>query len=62
MKEVIRKLGLVANWLVLGGVGFFFTAAGLFLGGNQQEFNLGFGIALLVIAYVVHRIVNWVFD
>ncbi|MBI05333.1 MAG: hypothetical protein CMI96_05895 [Pelagibacteraceae bacterium] len=61
MKEVIRKLGLVANWFVLGGVGILFTAAGLFFDGTQDQFNLGFGIALLVIALVLHKIINWIF-
>ena len=61
MKEVIRKIGLVANWFVIGGVGILFTAAGLFFDGTQDELNLGLGVALLVIAFVLHKIINWIF-
>jgi len=62
MKEVIRKIGLVANWFVLGGVGIFLTATGLFLDSTQDELNLGIGVALLVIAFVLHKIINWIFN
>ena len=61
MKEVLRKIGLVGNWLVLGGGGIFITAAGLLGGGSQDQFNLIFGIVLLVIALIAHKIINWVF-
>ena len=61
MKEVLRKIGLVGNWLILGGTGIILTAAGLFGGGNQDQFNLVFGIFLLVIALILHKIINWIF-
>jgi hypothetical protein len=62
MKEVLRKLGLVANWSVLGGLGILFTGAGLFVDGTQDELNLGLGVALLVMAFIVHKILNWIFN
>jgi len=62
MKEVIRKIGLVANWFVLGGAGILLTVAGLFLDSTQDKLNLGLGVALLVIAFVLHKIINWIFE
>ena len=62
MKEVLRKIGLVANWFVLGGLGILFTGAGLFFEGTQDGFNLGLGVALLVMALIVHKTLNWIFD
>ena len=62
MKEVLRKLGLVANWSVLGGLGILLTSAGLFVDGTQDELNLGLGVALLVMAFIVHKILNWIFN
>jgi hypothetical protein len=62
MKEVLRKIGLVGNWVILGGAGILLTGAGLFLDGTQDGFNLGLGVALLVMAFIVHKILNWIFD
>jgi hypothetical protein len=62
MKEVLRKIGLVANWFVLGGAGILLTGAGLFMDGTQDELNLGLGVALLVMAFIVHKTLNWIFD
>ena len=61
MKEVLRKIGLVGNWFILGGAGVLFTGAGLFFEGSQDGFNLGFGLALIVMAFIVHKIINWIF-
>ncbi len=62
MKEVLRKIGLVINWFILGGAGILFTGVGLFLEGTQDGFNLGLGVDLLVMAVIVHKILNWIFD
>ena len=62
MKEVLRKIGLVVNWFLLGGTGILFACAGLFLDGTQDEFNLGFGVALIVIALILHKVINWIFE
>ena len=62
MKEVLRKIGLVANWFVLGGAGILLTGVGLFMDGTQDGFNLGLGVALLVMAFIVHKTLNWIFD
>ena len=62
MKEVLRKVGLVANWSVLGGVGILLTGAGLFVDGTQDELNLGLGVALLVMAFIVHKTLTCIFD
>jgi hypothetical protein len=61
MKEVLRKIGLVVNWFILGGAGVLFTGAGLFFEGTQDGLNLGIGLALLVMALIVHKILNWIF-
>ena len=62
MKEVLRKIGLVANWFFFGGIGIFCTLAGLFGGGTQDNFNLGLGVALLILALILHKIINWIFE
>ncbi len=64
MKEVLRKLGLVANWLCLGSPGIILTFLGLFVEDKQEDqaIFLIFGIALFVMALVAHKVINWVFD
>jgi len=57
MKEVIRKLCLVANWGVLGGSGLLFTIFSFF--DDQKMIFLGIG--LLITAFIIHHIINWVF-
>ena len=55
--EVIRKLCLVANWLCIGGAAVVLMVGGIFGDGIA----ILFGVGALVIAVVVHKVINWVF-
>ena len=59
--EVIRKICLAANWVIIGLGGIVFAGAGLFFEGTQDQFNLIFGIVLIILAFIIHRITNWIF-
>ena len=61
MKEVLRKISLLSNWLMLGGTGILFTGGSLFGAGTQDGFLLGFGVVLLVVAVILHKVINWIF-
>ena len=58
MKEVLRKLGLVANWLCFGGIGVFCAI----LGFTESYMFFGVSLVLFIVGFVVQKIINWVFE
>mgnify|MGYP001477708362 CR=1 FL=1 len=62
MKEVLRKIGLVANWAVIGGSGIILTGVGLFADAQDDMLFLVFGIPLIITAFIIHKVLNWIFE
>ena len=62
MKEVLRKIGLVANWAVIGGSGIILTGVGLFADTQDDMLFLVFGIPLVITAFIIHKVLNWIFE
>ena len=59
MKEIVRKICLVVNWVALGGLGIFLSVGGLF--SDDTGLISGLGFAALVLAFIVHKTINWIF-
>ena len=59
--QIIRKIAMVANFLLLGISGIFFIAAGIATINDDQGFNLIMGIVVLLVMVIIHYLINWIF-
>ena len=54
MKEVLRKIGLVANWAVIGGSGIILTGVGLFAD-TQDDMHFLVLVFLVITAFIIRK-------
>ena len=59
--EIIRKIAMVANFLLLGIFGIFAIVAGIITINDDQGFNLIMGIVVLLVMVIIHYLINWIF-
>ena len=61
LAEIIRKIAMVANFLLLGIFGIFAIVAGIITINDDQGFNLIMGIVFLLVMIIIHYLINWIF-
>ena len=59
MLEVLRKLGLVANWIIFGGAALVLTV--LAMNEDLGWFSFAIMLGILVVGLIVHKTINWIF-
>ena len=60
MREIVRKSLLAINWGMLGGSGIFLCIGGLF--SPDTGLFLGMGIVALILAFIIQKTINWIFE
>ena len=60
MKEIARKSLLVINWVLVGGSGIFLCIGGFF--SPDTGLFLGMGVVALVLAFIIQKTINWIFE
>ena len=57
--EIIRKLAVIGSYIVIGGSGVGFFILGV---GEKEPAIMGVGMALVILSWLVHKVLNWIFQ
>ena len=57
--EIIRKIAVICSYLVIGGFGF----GSIIYGATYNEpLAIGLGLALVISSWLIHKVLNWIFQ